>query len=166
MMELLRSLPQGLLWYPLLLVLAVALARALWLVRLRSPRGAAPPRMPDHFDALAHEVARARVEPTSRRDLERRLIGLLLQAHGYSGYTTDNCRAFVHAEADSPAAQAVMTHLAETQAASEPLPPGRSASGRGVSGPVAGGEPTGDPLYRIGCILDAIEALEAKRGTA
>ena len=116
MIRLLASLPQGIFWYPLLLLFCIALGRVLWSVSRRpsvSHRNSGPES--GHLIALKGLVARAQVDHFARLELERRVIGLLLQANGYSGYTVENCRELSATLPDSPISNSIDRHLDDSQ---------------------------------------------------
>ena len=149
MINLLGSLPQGILWYPLLLFLAFALGRAVWSVsRQFAPRESKTSSRPDHLASLALLVQRAQSDRFASQELERRCIGLLLQASGYTGYSVDNCRTFLAASPTSLAVSAVENHLTEVE-----------------QGERAGGSASFRPSDRIEHILETVERItEAPRG--
>ncbi len=149
MIDSLRSLPQGMLWYPLLLVLAFALGRVVLSVsrRFASRKLQTPPES-GHLASLISLVQRAQSDRFADQELERRCIGLLLQARGYTGYSVENCRRFLATSPTSPAAAAVESHLTEN-----------------TTGSPGGGSPSFGPTDRINHILEAVERItEAPRG--
>ncbi|MBU8912852.1 MAG: hypothetical protein KOO61_02435 [Spirochaetales bacterium] len=149
MIDLLRSLPQGMLWYPLLLCLTFALGRVVWSVgRQFASRKLEPPAESDHLALLALLVQRAQSDRFANQELERCCIGLLLQASGYTGYSAASCRIFLATSPGSPAAAAVEGHLTEIE-----------------QGGRAGGSASFSPSHRIEHILEAVERItEAPRG--
>ena len=149
MIDLLRSLPQGMVWYPLLLVLAFALGRVVWSVgRQFASRKLKTPSESGHLASLISLVERAQTDQFANQELQRRCIGLLLQASGYTGYSVENCRSFLAASPTSPATAAVENHLTENR-----------------TGSPSGGSPSFGPTDRIKHILEAVErTTEAPRG--
>ena len=120
MADVLRSLPQGLYWYPVVLVLLGLLAASV--VSLRGgpgekKQGAAPKG--SAFALAADLAARARTDAIARLELERRLIGLLLQAHGYRGYSVDYCRHYAEHGASPEATRLLLDHLDDGPSASQ-----------------------------------------------
>ena len=112
MIDSLRSLPQGMLWYPLLLVLVFALGRVVLSVgRQFASRKLKTPPESGHLASLISLVQRAQTDRFADQELERRCIGLLLQASGYTGYSVENCRSFLATSPTSPATAAVESHL-------------------------------------------------------
>ena len=149
MISLLRSLPQGMFWYPLLLFLTFSLGRVVWSVSRQLSSGKSKTRPESgHLASLVSLVQRAQTDQFAHQELERRCVGILLQASGYTGYSVENCRSFLRATPTSPATAAVEGHLAEVRI------------GRRVSGLVSSG-----PTDRINHILEAVERItEAPRG--
>jgi hypothetical protein len=116
MMDVIRSLPQGLFWYPLLLLLLVVMVRTVWLVtHRRSYRVKSGATGADLLKSLELLVSKANSDWYSRQDLERRCIGLLLQLNGYAGYSIDNCRSYLSAAANTEASLAIGEHLSESE---------------------------------------------------
>lgn len=152
MMDAIRSLPQGLFWYPLLLILTAVVVRTILVTtgtfRRRHRKTA---RATDALEALQLLVNKAHADWHSRMELERRCIGLFLQASGYSGYSIDNCRRYVSRMEGMEASGIIAAHLQET----EPRAPhGGDRPATRTRG-----------LERVTAILDLIERLtEGKSG--
>lgn len=115
MLDLIRALPQGLFWYPLLLFLLVLAARTLWQIRpVQSARQGTEVEESGNLGSLSRLVLRARTDSVAQQELERRSIGLLLEANDFSGYSVDNCRRFAAGSSGTQSARdLVAEHLAE-----------------------------------------------------
>jgi len=108
----LRSLPQGIFWYPFLGFLLFSLGRALWSVRAAAgTRRKTHLPEKDHIGALSALVGRAVTDQFAEQELQRRCIGLLLQLHGYSGYSVENCRKYLEGETPVEVGIALAKHL-------------------------------------------------------
>lgn len=114
MIDLLRSLPQGVYWYPLVAALVVSAVRTL--VELAPRRPPAPRTDPDAHSALlgyATLIQRAGGDSYAEHELERLCIGMLLQASGYRGYSVDACREYMRQGAPNELVSALREHLGE-----------------------------------------------------
>lgn len=119
MADALASLPQGVYWYPAVAALLVLALRSL--LSLRNGRPASPKRPaspPDAFAAYASLVERARSDRFAATELERLCMGMLLQAAGYRGYSTDACRHYAGHGAPEHLVPIIVAHL-ENEAAAE-----------------------------------------------
>lgn len=146
MIAFIRSLPQGMLWYPTVLALAFVIGRSLWKTRRPDTRARATENVStDNLAALTRLTTRARTDMNARRELERRCVGLLLQANGYPRYSVENCRAFLADTPDSDVTGALRAHLHDiTQPANRE--PAQNAGNR-------------SPKERIATILSAVEQM-------
>jgi hypothetical protein len=112
MVEFLRSLPQGLFWYPLVAFLVFSFGRAIWSVRWTARRSRSASDAPaDQLGSVVNLVHRARTDDLAEMEVQRRCLGLLLQLHGYGGYSVDNCRSFLSGVTDRELAEALTRHL-------------------------------------------------------
>jgi hypothetical protein len=121
MLDFVRSLPQGLLWYPAVIVLAVMAVRPI--ARLVRSSGKRRRHRSGGASRLEAYDDRIRSESTDAA-LERSCIGMLLVAHGYSGYSIANCRDYLSHGADETIQTALSDHLtgAPDRAAESGLP--------------------------------------------
>ena len=108
MRELIQSMPQGFLWYPVILAMIVVAARTILLAwrtsgKRAGPIGRAATRFEEYDDRINQESAHA--------GLERTCIGMLLTAAGYSGYSIDNCRRYLGRGAPEQVERAIQEHL-------------------------------------------------------
>lgn len=114
MLDLIRSLPQGVFWYPLVLALAFIAGRGILALVPRRERE-------QHFTSqtttpligYAHLIRRAASDTLAQGELERVAMGLLLQAAGYRGYSVDACRGFIAREGDEELVALVESHLGD-----------------------------------------------------
>jgi hypothetical protein len=152
MIAILRSLPQGMFWYPLLAFLAFGFVRVVLSVsrQFRSPKSA-PAGGSDPLISLAGLVDRAQTDNFARMELERHMIGLLLQVNGFTGYSVESCRSFVASLPANPAADeqaaAIESHLTDSQRGTISV----GASGSGLSA-------------RVETILEAVERITEAPG--
>ena len=104
----LQSLPQGMLWYPAVLVLLIVAVRIVLDVA-RAPRRERPriARVPSRFEEYEDRINLRSAHAT----LERNCIGLVLTAEGYSGYSVNNCRHYVENGASPEIRQVIREHL-------------------------------------------------------
>jgi hypothetical protein len=114
MIEFVRSFPQGVFWYPLVLVLVFALGR-LVVQTTRIARSRRTSEKSTHVPGrYAHLVAIASSDSHAREELERLCIGLLLEASGYGGYSVERCRSLMAEVPGSSLEQALAYHLGDT----------------------------------------------------
>lgn len=112
MIEMLRSLPQGIFWYPFIGFLLFSIGRALWSIRVAARRQRSPAGSDtDHLGSLAALVGRAVTDQFAEQELQRRCIGLFLQLHGYGGYSVENCRNYLRGTPPVEVGIAVTRHL-------------------------------------------------------
>jgi hypothetical protein len=108
MRELIQSMPQGFLWYPVVLAMIVVAGRTILLARRGASRnvgtGGRPATRLEEFDDRVNQRA-------SHAGLERSCIGMLLTAAGYSGYSINNCRDYLERGAPEPVDRAIREHL-------------------------------------------------------
>ena len=163
MRQLIQALPQGFLWYPVVLVLLIVGVRIVLLTarKLRPSRRRSPAirtRFQEFEDRIGH--------PSLREGLKRSCIGMILTAEGYSGYSVANCRDFVEKGAPEEIRQAITDHLEDggkVSATRKESAAWRRRSGRDRhAGPdsrrVRGGEETGRPLPpRVETLVSYIE---------
>ncbi|MFW5741677.1 MAG: hypothetical protein ACOC2D_00250 [Spirochaetota bacterium] len=112
MADILASLPQGVYWYPAVAVLVVIAVRAL--LSLPTGRRAGPrteARAPSALAGYASLVERARSDRLAAAELERLCMGMLLQAVGYRGYSTDACRHYAGHGAPEHLVPSIVAHL-------------------------------------------------------
>jgi hypothetical protein len=110
--DVLASLPQGVYWYPAVAVLVVIAVRAL--LSLRTGRRAASRTeagAPSALAGYASLVERARSDRLAASELERLCMGMLLQAVGYRGYSTDACRHYAGHGAPEHLVPVIVAHL-------------------------------------------------------
>lgn len=116
MLDLVRSLPQGVFWYPLVLALAFIAARTvLGLVPRRREPAPAARATTTPLLGYAHLIQRAATDTFAQGELERVAMGLLLQASGYRGYSVDACRAFMAQETDDALVALIAAHLGDDE---------------------------------------------------
>jgi hypothetical protein len=114
MIDAVGSLPQGLLWYPVVLVLAGLLIAVV--VSLRQSKVRSQRRTPGVDSPLATtlmRVERSRSDDYAQLELERYVIGLLLQANGYRGYTVELCRHYATHGAPAELSEVLLEHLGD-----------------------------------------------------
>ena len=111
MIEFIRSLPQGMFWYPFLGFLVFSLVRAIWSVREGVRRRRPPADGLDRVDSVAALVRRAVTDQFAEQELQRRCIGMLLQLHGYGGYSVENCRSYLAGGPSPEVRSAIESHL-------------------------------------------------------
>ncbi|HKJ84906.1 MAG TPA: hypothetical protein VKA06_02465, partial [Spirochaetia bacterium] len=96
MIDVLRSLPQGVYWYPIVAALLIVAARTLLEL---APRHTTMTEIgtPARSTLLGYAtlIQRAGSDSYAEHELERLCIGMLLQASGYRGYSVDACRAYM-----------------------------------------------------------------------
>ncbi|MFP4376539.1 MAG: hypothetical protein ACLFP4_05805 [Spirochaetales bacterium] len=130
MIEFFRSLPQGVSWYPLTLVLVFMLGR----LALRITKGSRPRRgrvrKRVRRSRYADTIAFAKSDGQTREELERLCIGLLLEANGYGPYSVDRCRLLMENAAGTELELALAYHLGDRSdppSPQEPVPPSARA---------------------------------------
>ena len=118
MTDFLGSLPQGVYWYPTVAALLVVAVRALLLLRASRTASTRPnANAPGALAGYASLVERARSDRFAASELERLCLGMLLQAAGYRGYSTDACRHYVEHGAPQHLVPVIVAHLENTAAA-------------------------------------------------
>jgi len=115
MIDFIRSLPQGVFWYPLVLILVFALGRVVATMSRVSRRQRSAEKRTHVPGRYAHLVALATSDAHAREELERLCVGLLLDAAGYGGYSVERCRALKIEVAGSELEQALAYHLGDAR---------------------------------------------------
>lgn len=114
MRDLVSTLPQGLYWYPLVLgLLAYAGVVTIRLLRGDGRPDRAHRSVVSHGGGFTSLIAMARADRFSELELERLCLSYLLQANGYSGYSTAACRSFMEALSDIELVLAIQEHLGD-----------------------------------------------------
>jgi hypothetical protein len=112
--EFFGSLPGGLVWYPVVAVLAFLMVRRVWDLRENPKRGSNTAWSEnDQVARLAVLVGRAGSDTRSRAELERRCFGLLLNVHGYPKYSLESCRRLAHDLSGTDAGKLAREHVEE-----------------------------------------------------
>lgn len=114
MIEILRSLPQGVYWYPLVVALIIVIGRTLYELSDRSARRrtvAGPGG--NELAGWITLIERAGIDSYAEAELERHLLGLILQAAGYRRYSVDACRDYVERGASPEIAAIIREHLGD-----------------------------------------------------
>jgi hypothetical protein len=113
MQSLLSSLPQGLYWYPV--ILGLLIYAAIVVVRSIQPQSGVRVRTPrtETGAGFTSLIARARADRFSELELERLCLSFLLQVSGFPGYSTENCRAYMHDIRDVDLILAIQEHLGD-----------------------------------------------------
>lgn len=110
------SLPQGLYWYPLITGLLIYAG----VVLTRTSKGAKRRRrkstIVESGNSYTSLIARARADRFSELELERLCLSFLLQASGFSGYSTAHCRAYLQDASDVGLILAIQEHLGDAPA--------------------------------------------------
>lgn len=115
MIDVLRSLPQGVYWYPVVAALVIAATRTLFELAPRRP-STTQPAVPSRSSLLGYAtlIQRAGSDSYAEHELERLCIGMLLQASGYRGYSVDACRAYMKHGAPAELITALREHLGDS----------------------------------------------------
>ena len=123
MIAVLRSLPQGIFWYPAVAIMVVLTLRSV--LTLRPPASDRPPRVASRgsrysryrsmIDRAISGDRRGRRDANGRArdalEFERVCVGLLLLAGGYDGYSRAACRDYIASSAGSELTEALAEHL-------------------------------------------------------
>lgn len=133
MIDVLRSLPQGVYWYPVVAALLIVATRTLLYL---TPRRRATTEIGTAARSTLHGYAtliqRAGSDSYAEHELERLCIGMLLQASGYRGYSVDACRAYMKHGAPATLIAALHEHLGDPSDAPAESPCEQSSEPRGT----------------------------------
>ncbi len=114
MIDVLRSLPQGVYWYPVVAALVIAATRTiLELAPRRRTTSRQGSTARSSLLGYATLIQRAGSDSYAEHELERLCIGMLLQASGYRGYSVDACRAYMRHGAPPELVPALREHLGD-----------------------------------------------------
>ena len=113
MIDFIRSLPQGVFWYPLVHALMVGLGRLVVAMSRVSQDRPIREKQTSPPGRYVHLVALAQTDAHAQTELERLCVGLLLEAKGHGGYSVDRCHALKNEAIGSELEQALTAHLGE-----------------------------------------------------
>lgn len=107
-----QLLPQGVIWYPTLVVLFVGAFATLYReVRRRRPRRASRGEEAEPVVSVAALIRRSRTDAMAMLELERRALTALMRLHDISAYSVPNCRLLATRYPEGRVRAAIDEHL-------------------------------------------------------